>query len=540
MRKILSWAEWSITTKILIPFLGLSVLAIIVSGYISSVYLTELGQYALNTSASLGESAIDTSTSALNKLGEDSIRQISRDVAKQIEIYLETRPAMTLEEMRQDQRLREIVVQPVGITGYTTLIDANNSVIVIHKYPEQEKDVSSLEQTLPDFWTIIEASATGEAVSGYYDWQEVDGSISQKYASIVPIHTTDSKELTLWATTYIDEFSQPAAVLSDEINETIEGSRAFINESVTSMQHSLVIAFIGLMAVVVLISLLLSRVLTSPIITLQKGAEAIGRGELDLQMTVNNRDELGKLADAFNNMSLALRRNIADLETTAAENIAKEKEIQDNLRLYVQKVAQAQEAERKRIARELHDETVQDLIVITRNLEDLATGDSRITAEDIRLEVTRILEGVRNFSQELRPPILDHLGLVPAVNWLSSDLSSNHGIEMETEIEGEPRQLPPETELMLFRIIQEALTNVRKHSRADRVLLSVYFNNNTVKVVIRDNGSGFAIPSKLGSLTEDGKLGLTGMEERAQLIGGKLTIESHPGKGTVLTIEVPA
>jgi two-component system, NarL family, sensor histidine kinase DegS len=539
MIKIRNWFEWSITTKILVPFLGLFILAITIMAYIAFTSFQGLGQHALSSSASLGENAISHSTTALNNMGEDTIRQVASDIARQIEIYLETRPAMTLTEMRNDARLREIVVQPVGTTGYTTLIDTNNSVIVIHKFPEQEKDVSSLENTLPAFWSIVEASTEGKAVSGYYDWQEVDGSISQKYASIVPIHTADSKELTLWATTYIDEFSLPAEELKGEINAAIQSSSNFINDNVASMQRSFITVFILLMVVVTGISLLLSRVITRPIIALKQGAESIGRGKLDYKLVVKNRDELGNLADSFNNMGLALRNNIADLETTAAENIAKEKEIQDNLRLYVQKVGQAQEAERKRIARELHDETVQDLVVVTRYLEDLADGNSKLTAEEIRDEVTLILEGVRNFSQELRHPILDHLGLVPAVDWLASDLTNNYGITTDIKIEGEPHQLPQETELMLFRVIQEALTNVRKHADANRVVLNVIFSETGVEVVIRDNGAGFIIPSRLGDLTENGKLGLTGMEERVQLIGGKLSIETTPGEGTSLIVKVP-
>jgi two-component system, NarL family, sensor histidine kinase DegS len=539
MRRITNWFEWKITTKILVPFLGLSIVAITIMGYIAFTSLQGLGQHALSTSASLGESAISNSTAALNNMGENTIRQVAKDIARQIEIYLETRPAMTLTEMRNDTRLREIVVQPVGTTGYTTLIDTNNSVIVIHKFPGQEKDVSSLESTLPAFWSIVEASTKGKAVSGYYDWQEVDGSISQKYASIVPIHTADSKELTLWATTYIDEFSMPAEELKGEINTAIQSSSNFINDNVASMQRSFIMVFILLMVVVTGISLLLSRVITRPIIALKQGAESIGRGELDYKLVVKNRDELGNLADSFNNMGLALRNNIAELETTAAENITKEKEIQDNLRLYAQKVGQAQEAERKRIARELHDETVQDLVVVTRHLEDLADGKSNLTAEDIRNEITRILEGVRNFSQELRHPILEHLGLVPAVNWLASDLTNNYGITTDIKVKGEPHQLPPETELMLFRIIQEALTNVRKHAGADHVILHMVFSEAGIKVVIRDNGTGFIVPTRLGNLTENGKLGLAGMEERVQLIGGKVSIKSSPTDGTSLTIEAP-
>ena len=141
----------------------------------------------------------------------------------------------------------------------------------------------------------------------------------------------------------------------------------------------------------------------------------------------------------------------------------------------MQKVSEAQEAERKRIARELHDETAQSLVVILRDLDDLASGNSRLSAKDIREEVRKVLEGVRRFSQELRPSILDDLGLIPALNWLTSDLTKNFGITVDSEVIGNQRQLPQETELMLFRITQEALTNVRKHSKATKASVKVDF-----------------------------------------------------------------
>lgn len=222
-----------------------------------------------------------------------------------------------------------------------------------------------------------------------------------------------------------------------------------------------------------------------------------------------------------------------------ARDITEGKRIQENLKLYVQRVTQAQEAERKRIARELHDETAQDLVVVARNLDDFALGNSQTSIEDIRAQVRSILQGVRNFSQQLRPSILDDLGLLPAVNWLASDLTKNYNIKTEIEVVGSQRKLPPDAELMLFRITQEALTNVRRHSGANRVNIRVEFFDSATRVTISDNGRGFEIPSRAGDLARIGKLGLAGMQERAQLLGGALSIESKPGKGSAVTIEVP-
>jgi two-component system sensor histidine kinase DegS len=540
MKKIILWSEWSIATKILFLFLGLSVISMGITGYISIANIRNLGSYAEDTSASLGEQAINDSTVHLNRLGEDIIKQKSRDVAKQVEMYLAARPEMTIEQMRADQELRNIVVQPVGKTGYTTLIDPVEAIIIIHKFPGQEKNLDPLKSTLPTFWNLLKSSAETTASAGYYDWLEVDGSINQKYASIVSINTSYKSSLTLWATTYITEFSMPAEQTKEEINAAIRVSSDYINKNVTDTQDVFFIAFSLLVVTVIGLALLMSRVITSPIKDLMKGAEAVGKGNLDYQLNVKSKDELGDLADSFNKMASDLKSYTEQLENTAAENIQKEKKRQENLRFYMSKVVQAQEAERKRIARELHDDTIQSLVVIARKLDDLSAGNPQVNAAGIRDEVRQMIEVIRRFSQELRPSILDDLGLIPAVKWLVSDFEKNYKIIVETEITGTQRQLPPESELVMFRIIQESLTNIGKHSKATDVTIKIHFTDTHFKVIIQDNGTGFDVPQKMSDLARAGKLGLVGIRERAELLGGKFDIETRPGQGTTLIIEVPS
>ncbi len=539
MRKIIGWYKWSIATKILVPFLSLSVVAIAVFAYVAVTNIEDLGDYAQQTSTSLGESAIADSTAHLNSLGEEIISQKARDVARQLEIYLADRPPMTEAEMLADPELREIVVQPVGATGYTTLIDPVGGVILIHKFPGQEKDITPLRATLPSFWALIEASESGREIAGYYDWQEVDGSITEKYASIVPVRTADGHLYTLWATTYIEEFSQPAAETEQQISAAILQSGGYIARQVGGMQHIFIIIFVLLVAVVTVLALLLSRAITSPVQALQKGAREIGLGRLDYRLALKSQDELGELAAAFNAMGADLKKYIEELQSTAAENIAKERTIQENLRHYVEQVNEAQEAERKRVARELHDETLQALTVVYRHLEELAAGSSSHTIDSVNEEIREINRGIRRFSQELRPSILDDLGLLPALQWLARDMTENHGIKVGTEVSGEPRPLPPKTELTLFRIVQEALTNVRKHAQATEASVAIAFAADETRVSVSDNGQGFRAPAAWGDLARDGKLGLTGIQERAQLEGGRVEMASRPGGGTVLTVAIP-
>lgn len=174
------------------------------------------------------------------------------------------------------------------------------------------------------------------------------------------------------------------------------------------------------------------------------------------------------------------------------------------------------------------------------SFEDLALGKTSLTADEIREEVRAVTAKVRRFSQELRISILDDLGLVPAVKWLADDLMSNYGIMVRVEVKGKPRKLAGETELMLFRIIQEALTNVRKHSGATEVEVWIDFAEQQIAVGVKDNGKGFEIPASIADLAITGNLGLVGIQERAQLLGGTLNIESRPGRGTSLAVTIPA
>ncbi|MDO8491387.1 MAG: PAS domain S-box protein, partial [Dehalococcoidia bacterium] len=229
-----------------------------------------------------------------------------------------------------------------------------------------------------------------------------------------------------------------------------------------------------------------------------------------------------------------------------ARDVTEQKRMQENLRFYLQQATRAQEEERKRIARELHDDTIQSLVVLSRQLDSLASNAGvTLSKEQGRLidslwqQTNGIMEGVRRLSQDLRPPTLDRLGLLPALEWLCSDVEKRSGIKVRLEVHGDERRFAEQIELVLFRIVQEALTNVWRHSGAAEAGVVVEFGAGTIRIAIRDNGKGFGLPRAMGDLARDGRLGLAGMEERARLLGGELRIESDPGKGTNVIIEAP-
>jgi two-component system sensor histidine kinase DegS len=248
-------------------------------------------------------------------------------------------------------------------------------------------------------------------------------------------------------------------------------------------------------------------------------------------------------------MQLTTRLIISDGRPQAFQNLARditeERRLQDNLQFYLGQVLQAQEEERKRLARELHDDASQQVLLLTHGIDNVARKAERHCPQQLTNELTRLYElsqqtyqNIKHYAQALRPSILDDLGLVAAINWLAEETHKLSGIEIRVKIDATPL-LPPETQLVLFRIIQESLNNVQRHSGASQASITLECQGVETRVTIADNGKGFAPPSQLSEFAGQGKLGLTGMAERAQLIGGELEVSSQPGKGTTVTVKVP-
>ena len=267
-------------------------------------------------------------------------------------------------------------------------------------------------------------------------------------------------------------------------------------------------------------------------------------GTLDIAMhsyRTFQEEEIEQLTAIGNQIGVAVEN--ARLYQRQQEVAGQLGKMQENLRFYLQQVTKAQEEERKRISHELHDETIQALVVLSRRLDTLASDkkglpeEHRHNLEEIWQQTNDVIREVRRLSQDLRPAALDRLGLVPALEWLASEATEYSGIRTDVSVLGNIKRLPGEVELVLFRITQEALRNVWRHSSASTAKIKAEFEEDKVRITVSDNGRGFRIPERMVDYARDGKLGLAGMQERAQLIGGTLKVSSQEGKGTDVVIE---
>ena len=227
-----------------------------------------------------------------------------------------------------------------------------------------------------------------------------------------------------------------------------------------------------------------------------------------------------------------------------ARDMTRERQLQEDLRLYIQQVTRAHEEERNRIARELHDDTVQAMVAISHRLDSLASGGKAIpvqvlrSVKDLRRDVDGILVGIRRFTQDLRPPTLEYLGLLPALRELVSQIGKEFGLDANLKVNGIEQRFTKEEELLIYRIIQEALRNVWRHSEATKVDIALEFDDEKTTVTVSDNGKGFEQHDG-HELVRTRKLGLIGMAERARLLRGALTIRSELDSGTTIILDIP-
>ena len=217
---------------------------------------------------------------------------------------------------------------------------------------------------------------------------------------------------------------------------------------------------------------------------------------------------------------------------------------QASMRDYIGAITQAQEDERRRLARELHDQTSQSLVALGHReqmLKPYLKDDPAASAllAEIRTMIGETIDDLRRIVRALRPIYLEELGLTPALQMLTHDLGMDDKMVVHFEKMGTPQRLIPEHEMALYRIAQEALNNAWRHSGASEIRFTIQFEPSQVAITVRDNGKGFAAPQRAAELDASGQrhFGITGMVERAALIGAHLQVKSEPGAGTTITVK---
>jgi len=234
---------------------------------------------------------------------------------------------------------------------------------------------------------------------------------------------------------------------------------------------------------------------------------------------------------------------VRHLQVELAQMAQKLRAAQQGLHDYIGAITRAQEEERRRLARELHDDTIQSLIALKQRVQlarlELRGQPAADSMEELEGMAEQAIDNLRHQTRALRPIYLEDLGLVTALGMLAQETSQSAGIPVDFRCQGGERRLSPEVELALYRMAQEALNNVTRHAQASQASVSLHFEPHAVTLEVGDNGQGFEVPRSPAEFAPSGHFGLLGLHERAELIGARLEIRSAPGKGARIQVTLP-
>ena len=430
-----------------------------------------------------------------------------------------------------------IVLGVIFLLGLLVTLQARQILLetLTGRMEQQGRNISEniLEHSIPLLEQGDEAIATS-----YLNEMQIHYSNPSHNTAINYIYITDTQNHVLTKTFE----GSPPSQLEDgdkDINVTTTYEDLTLHlglseESILSDVNHMVTRIVYIMVLMIVIGIgaavFLTWVLTRPILNLVDATQAIARGEFSRRITQWANDEIGAVAQSFNTMAAAL------------EVAEKERQHQESLRnQYISGVILAQEEERKRIARELHDSTSQSLtslLVGLRTLESVVPDSDQVQSQisDLRQVVSNTLEEVHVISRQLRPSVLDDLGLEAAIIRYANELQVRYDMVIDLIILGINDRLPGGLETTVYRIVQEALTNVARHAQATTASVLIENRNDILRIIVEDNGIGF--DPETAKLKRQ-SLGLQGIRERASLFNGKMVIESAQGRGSSLFVEIP-
>ena len=314
--------EWTLRNKLLTVMMVISLIPLGIIGFISLNEIQNLGTLSANQTTLVGEQSLQEATEALNNLGEEMIQRIAQDVRTQVDIYLAAHPDKTIADLQKDPAFKEIIVQSVGDTGYTTAMD---SATLINRFHKNEKNVGTdyhtMESSNPDFYKILIQGEGTKDSSGYYLWKDADGEMRPKYGyyTCTTRKTADGVILRIGATTYIHEFSAPVQNTGLKIRESINQTTSDIQSQITNVMGFLLGSFILTVLVILVIGFYFARSISNPIQTITGYAGQVSKGEMiPIDETDSDIQEIRNLNMAFSEMQQFLSG-----KTESASEIAK-------------------------------------------------------------------------------------------------------------------------------------------------------------------------------------------------------------------------
>ncbi len=320
--------RFGIRSKILIPFLALSFISLGVTSSLAFRTIYEVSYLVKDQSITMAEEVTRRSIFALEDLGRRLIQRRAWYTANQIVLFLQEHPLLDVSTLKNSPEISTIAVQQVGLTGYTFVYDKQG---VVYFHPDTRMVGVNLLKVGGEpvyFSSIVERSFLGET-SGYYEWADESGEKRQKYMHCVPVGATG---LVAAAVTYIDEYSSPAEQFKEEISQAALETSEYVDRQMEKAQLVFIIVFSVMVLIAVVVIVLLSRAITRPILALTKGAEVVGKGDLDYRIKVDTGDEIQQLAEQFNAMTMALKESYADLERKVEERTRQERLRAEQLR----------------------------------------------------------------------------------------------------------------------------------------------------------------------------------------------------------------
>ncbi|MDO8472567.1 MAG: histidine kinase [Dehalococcoidia bacterium] len=417
----------------------------------------------------------------------------------------------------------------LGDTGYIDIVDSQGIVVA--------SSISTRALTNSDYHNILQdiISAGKATTSACHNCHSSGGSIDRQkeIMAVAPLP---------------EDFVKWGVVLRQSESEALAPSR--------NLLRGILAVSIPTLLLSIILAWGMAQSVMRPIVRLTGTAHRLSSGDLSQPISTSGNDEISTLSRSLESMRLKLNTSLEEirnwntlLESKVEERTKELERLYSELRVkeanreeLLRKVMTIQEEERKRLARDLHDDTSQTLAALVMQLDTYAAssmwpGADESKLNEIRMASKRALDSIRRIILDLRPSILDDLGLVSAIRWYAETRLLENGVKVRVEATDYDRRLPNEVETALFRIVQEAVTNIARHAEAENAVIAVDFRDSGVFIEVEDDGKGFdAAKAKAGKMPT---FGLQGMEERVYLLGGTIEIESEPGSGVRITVFIP-